>query len=157
MKSLQQYRETVFKIIGAAMEVHANLKFGLLEAVYQEALVLELQARGINCEVEANVDVYYKNILLKKKYRMDIVVDDIVVELKSSSKIVSAHRAQICNYLRLTKKPIGVILNFGSDQLQGERWAYDESINSCFLIDRNMTPLVMDEKLFNDGTEYSEE
>lgn len=154
MVDVYQYKETVYKIIGAAMEVHSNLNFGLLEAVYQEALAYELKARGLDCQTEMLVKVYYKDMLLNKRYRMDIIVDDVIVELKSSTKIVSAHRAQLCNYLRLTKKKVGVILNFGTDTLQGERWVYDEDTNLCQLVDKNMNPLYSKEDLFGDGTMY---
>ena len=72
---------------------------------------------------------------------MDIVVDDIIVELKSVTGLVSGHRAQLCNYLRLTRKPIGLLINFGEESLVGERWAYDRSTNECFLVDKNMEPV----------------
>ena len=78
---------------------------------------------------------------MEKKYRMDIVVDDIIVELKSVTSLVAAHRAQLCNYLRLTRKPIGLLINFGEDNLIGERWAYDEETNECFIVDRYMHPI----------------
>lgn len=91
---------------------------------------------------------------MKKRYRMDIVVeDDIIIELKSTSKICSAHRAQLCNYLRLTHKPVGVIINFGTDILQGERWIYDEATNVCTLVDKAMNPVYPEEDLFEDVTE----
>ena len=151
-----KYGEAVYKIIGAAMEVHSNLKYGLLESVYQEALSYELKERGILCETEANVDVFYKNVLLKKKFRMDIIVGDIILELKSSTKIISAHRAQLCNYLRLTQKPIGIILNFGTETLQGERWVYDKVTNECQLVDKNMEPIYSSVDLFGDGTLHVE-
>lgn len=69
---------------------------------------------------------------------MDIVVDDIVVELKSVKQLVSAHRAQLFNYLRITKKPIGILINFGCESLQGERYAYIEETNQCVLLDKDM-------------------
>ena len=69
---------------------------------------------------------------------MDILVDDIIVELKSVTSLVPAHRAQLCNYLRLTHKPIGLLINFGEESLIGERWAYDAETNDCFIVDRNM-------------------
>ena len=72
---------------------------------------------------------------------MDIVVDDIIVELKSVTSLVSGHRAQLCNYLRLTRKPLGLLINFGEESLIGERWAYDQSTNECFLVDKNMVPI----------------
>ena len=141
MLKCKQFANTVYNIIGAAMEVHSELSFGLLEPVYQEALHLELQERGIDNEREKEIKIYYKNHLLDKNYKMDIVVDDIIVELKSVSQLVPAHRAQLCNYLRLTKKPIGLLINFGEESLIGERWAYDEETNECILVDRNMDPV----------------
>ena len=141
MLDLSKHSNTVYKIIGAAMTVHSELNWGLLEPVYQEALHLELLDRGIDNIREQEVPVYYKEYLLEKKYRMDIVVGDIIVELKSVTKLVPAHRAQLCNYLRLTRKPLGLLINFGEESLIGERWAYDADTNECFIVDRNMEPL----------------
>lgn len=141
MKKLSKYKHLVYQIIGAAMDVHAELRWGLLEAVYQEALHLELLDRGIKNERESEIDIRYKQHVLDKKYKMDIVVDDVIVELKSVTQIIPAHRAQLCNYLRLTRKPVGLLINFGAEDLFGERWAYDEETNECFLVDRDMEPL----------------
>lgn len=152
MIDLSIYTNKVYKIIGAAMTVHSELRWGLLEAVYQEALHLELLDRGINNVREQEIEVYYKKHLLEKKYKMDIVVDDIIVELKSVSELAPAHRAQPCNYLRLTRKPLGLLINFGEKNLIGERWAYDDDSNECFIVDRNMVPIDEYEYLF-DGEE----
>lgn len=141
MVDLSKYANQVYKIIGASMAVHSELGWGLLEAVYQEALHLELLDRGIDNEREQEVLVYYKKHLLDKKYKMDIVVGDIIVELKSVTHLSSAHRAQLCNYLRLTHKPIGLIIIFGEESLIGERWAFDKYTNECYIVDRNMEPL----------------
>ena len=141
MLDLSKYSNKVYTIIGAAMTVHSELNWGLLEPVYQEALHLELLDCGIENEREKEIEVYYKKHLLNKKYKMDIVVDDIIVELKSVTSLAPAHRAQLCNYLRLTRKPLGLLINFGEESLIGERWAYDEDTNECFIIDRNMEPI----------------
>ena len=137
----KEYKDIVYRIIGAAMEVHNELKWGLLEPVYNEALHWELLDRGIENEREKAVSCFYKHRLLDKHYQMDIVVDDIVVELKSVGELSSAHRAQLFNYLRLTKKPIGLLINFGQESLQGERYAYFEQTNECVLLDKNMNPV----------------
>lgn len=142
---LKIYKEVVYQIIGSAMQVHSNLGWGLLEPVYQEALHLELKDRGIENEREKEIEIYYKQHLLDKKYRMDIVVGEVVVELKSVSQIIPAHRAQLCNYLRLTRKPLGLLINFGEEYLIGERWAYDEDTNLCYLVDRNMDAVSQNE------------
>lgn len=141
MTDLSKYANKVYKIIGAAMTVHSELGWGLLEPVYQEAMHLELLDRGIANEREKEIQIYYKKHLLDKKYKMDIVVDDIIVELKSITNLVAAHRAQLCNYLRLTRKPLGLLINFGEESLIGERWAYDADTNECFIVDRNMEPI----------------
>ena len=141
MLDLSKYSNKVYKIIGAAMAVHSELNWGLLEAVYQEALHLELLDRGIDNQREKEIDVYYKKRLLDKKYKMDIVVDDIIIELKSVTSLAPVHRAQLCNYLRLTRKPLGLLINFGEESLVGERWAYDADTNECFIVDRNMQPI----------------
>ena len=141
MLDLTKYADKVYKIIGAAMAVHSELNWGLLEPVYQEALHLELLDRGIDNQREQEITVYYKDHVLDKKYKMDIVVDDIIVELKSVTSLAPAHRAQLCNYLRLTRKPLGLLINFGEESLIGERWAYDADTNECFIVDRNMQPI----------------
>lgn len=150
MTDLSKYANKVYKIIGAAMNVHSELGYGLLEPVYQETLHLELLDRGIANVREQEIEIYYKKHLLEKKYRMDIVVDDIIVELKSVNKLISAHRAQLCNYLRLTRKPLGLLINFGEKSLIGERWAYDKTTNECYVVDRNMEPIDDYEYLLDD-------
>jgi GxxExxY protein len=137
----KKYKDIVYQIIGAAMEVHDELNWGLLEPVYNEALHLELLDRGISNEREKQIPCFYKDRRLEKFYQMDIVVGDVVVELKSVDELNSAHRAQLFNYLRLTKKPIGLLINFGQPSLQGERYAYDEETNECILLDKNMQPV----------------
>lgn len=121
MGDLFEYKELVYQIIGAAMTVHSELGYGLLEPVYQEALQLELRDRGIESVREQDLRIYYKQHLMEKSYKIDMVVGDIIVELKSVSELISAHRAQICNYLRLARKPLGILINFGEESLVGER------------------------------------
>ena len=70
-----------------------------------------------------------------------LVADDIVVELKSVAHLGAEHRHQLCNYLRLTKKPIGLLINFGGNTLLGERWIYDEENDECLIVDKNMKPI----------------
>lgn len=141
MVSLFEYKDVVYQIIGAAMTVHTELGYGLLEPVYQEALQLELRDRGIESLLEQELRIYYKQHLMEKTYKMDMVVGNVIVELKSVSELIASHRAQLCNYLRLARKPIGLLINFGEECLVGERWAYDKSSNRCFIVDRNMRPI----------------
>ena len=157
MLDISKYSDKVYKIIGAAMTVHSELNWGLLEAVYQESLHLELLDRGIDNKREQEIQIYYKKHLLEKKYKMDIVVGDIIVELKSVTKLAPAHRAQLCNYLRLTRKPLGLLINFGEESLIGERWAYDADTNECFIVDRNMEPISEADYSYLLDTDDSEE
>lgn len=120
------------------MAVHRTLGSGLLEAVYAESLHLELLDNGIENVLEKEVNCYYKKHLLEKKYRIDMVVGNICIELKSVDELTSAHRAQLFNYLRLTRMPLGLLINFGAESLEGERYAYIEDKNLCCRLDKNM-------------------
>ena len=136
--NIVRHKEIIYSIIGAAMEVHRELGGGLLEPIYNEALFLELQDRGIKCEREKQVQCFYKNHQLEKYYQMDLVVDDVIVELKLVSELIPAHHEQLFNYLRLTRMPMGLLINFGHPSLQGERYAYFKDDNECVLVDRYM-------------------
>ena len=149
VKDFKQYKDTVYLIIGAAMNVHDELSWGLLEPVYNEALHLELLDNNIANEREKHLPCYYKHHQLEKFYQMDLVVDDVVVELKSVEELSSAHRAQLFNYLRLTRKPIGLLINFGQPSLQGERYGYDEVTNECILLNKNMEPVYAENYMDN--------
>ena len=138
MYNFKLYKNITYDIIGSAMLVHSELGWGLLETVYNEAMRFELADRDIDCASEELVTCYYKHHLLEKQYKMDLVVGDVIVELKSTRQLMPAHRAQLFNYLRLTKHPIGILINFGSTLLQGERYGYIEETNSCILLDKNM-------------------
>ena len=135
------YKDLVYKIVGAAMEVHNELNWGLLEPVYNEALHRELKNQGIESQCEVSLPCYYKGELMDKYYRLDLVVDDIIVEVKSVTELIPAHRAQLFNYLRLTMKPIGILFNFGEESLRTERYAFDKLTNECILVDVNMKPI----------------
>ena len=136
-----KYRDLVYKIIGAAMEVHGELGYGLLEPVYQEALSRELSIRHIDNVREKEIEIYYKGVKMDKFYKMDLVVDDIIIELKAVESVASEHRAQLFNYLRLTQKPIGVLINFGEKNLHSERYIYDKDSNECYLVDKYLDPV----------------
>lgn len=138
MVNYKQYKDVVYEIIGAAMDVHRTLGSGLLEAVYAESLHLELLDNGIDNVLEKEVNCYYKEHVLEKKYRIDMVVGDICIELKSVDELASVHRAQLFNYLRLTRMPLGLLINFGAESLEGERYAYIEEKNLCCRLDKNM-------------------
>jgi len=100
-------------IIGAAIEVHRNLGPGLLESAYQAALAYELSQRGYKVEQQKPLPMLYKEIKLDAGYRLDFLVNDkVVLEIKSSDKIIPIHDAQILSYLRLSGCKVGLLINF---------------------------------------------
>ena len=124
------------------MEVRNTLGHGQLESIYQEALAIELAHMSIPCACEQELPVFYKGHVLDKTFRLDMLVaNDIIVELKSVAHLKAEHRHQLCNYLRLTHKPIGLLINFGRGALIGERWVYDEETAECFIVDKAMQPI----------------
>ena len=124
-----QLANIAYDIIGAAMEVHREYGFGISEGVYEEALCIELDDYGYETEAQCDLPVYYKGQLLEKRFRMDVVVEkDVIIELKAVDAILPEHRAQLYNYLRLTKKPIGLLINFGKS-LRAEKYIYDPETN----------------------------
>ncbi|HEX9593044.1 MAG TPA: GxxExxY protein [bacterium] len=112
-----------YAVIGAAMEVHRVLGHGFLENVYQEALALELEERGIPFRREVALDVYYKGRQLSGSYRADFVCfDSLILELQAVSNLVAAHKAQLIHYLRATRSQKGLLLNFGLPSLDFQRY-----------------------------------
>jgi len=107
-------KDEVFQIIGAAIEVHKELGNGFLEAIYQEALQIELTNRNIPFQPQAELVIHYKGNQLHKRYFADLVCyGTIIVELKSLQKISSIEEAQLINYLKATGLKVGLIINFG--------------------------------------------
>ena len=100
------------QVIGAAIEVHRALGPGFLERIYQEALCLELHARGLPFEREKAIAVHYRGIAIPGQ-RLDLIVDTcVIVELKASSKLDVVHDAKVISYLRTTGLRLGLLLNF---------------------------------------------
>ena len=124
-------KEEVYRIVGAAMEVHNTLGCGFLEAVYQEALALEFQACNIPYEREKQLKIFYKGHELSKYYYADFVCfDSIIVETKAVSMFTNDHAAQIINYLKATGKEVGLLINFGTKSLEHKRFIYDTKRNA---------------------------
>jgi GxxExxY protein len=108
-------KDKVFAIVGAAIEVHRELGPGFLEAVYQEAMELELRERDIPFEAQKPLRISYKGKTLNKEYFADFVCyGQVIVELKALDRLSSNEEAQVLNYLKATRLRVGVLINFGS-------------------------------------------
>lgn len=115
------YSKEGYALMAAAFEVHNELGGGLAEEVYQESLEIELSDRGIPFVPKQELLIYYKGRQLKKRYVPDLYVHDgIVVELKSVSALLPEHEAQLINYMRISKKRVGYLINFGP--IKGVEW-----------------------------------
>jgi GxxExxY protein len=106
------------RIIGCAIEVHRHLGPGLLESIYESALCIELEMAGLAHERQKPVPVTYKGHALGE-HRLDILVEDtVILELKSVERFDPLFEAQILGYLRMTEKPLGLLINFNSRLLK---------------------------------------
>jgi len=115
------YKELSYQVVGAAMEVHNILGPGFLEKVYENALLSELELRGINAISQHPLQVNYKGNLVGN-YITDIVVENkIILELKAIKSISDIHIAQVINYLTATGYKLAILLNFGADKLESKR------------------------------------
>lgn len=114
--------------MGAAFEVYNVLGYGMAEAVYQQSLEIELSIRNIPFLIKPLVDVAYKGRELRTKYEPDLLVfDQIVVELKAHKALTSEHEAQLFNYLRISQRQVGYLINFGAaSELEWKRFVITE-------------------------------
>ncbi|HET9282594.1 MAG TPA: GxxExxY protein [Candidatus Angelobacter sp.] len=100
-------------IIGAAMKVHSALGPGLLEKAYSACVAYELRKLGFDVKVEVELPVIYESVRIDFGYRIDLLVNDlVVVEFKCVEKISPVHEAQIISYMRMCKKSVGLLINF---------------------------------------------
>ena len=115
-------KDEVYAIIGTAMEVHNVLGCGFLEAVYQEALEIELRKQNIPYTSQSQLPIKYKDHLLKKTYVADFICfKKIVIEIKAISHLSSLEEAQLLNYIKAGNYELGLLINFGAESLQWKR------------------------------------
>ena len=106
------------QVIGAAIEVHRELGPGFLERIYQEALCLELDARGLKFERERAVIVRYRGVAIPGQ-RIDLIVGGcVLVELKAAARVDVAHEAKMISYLRTTGLRLGLLVNFNGTTIK---------------------------------------
>ena len=126
-----------YEVMGAAFEVYNTLGCGFLEEVYQKSLEIELSRRTIPYQAQQELVLYYKDVLLEKRYVTDLVAfDGIIVELKAVRELTTDHVAQIVNYLKAGRKPVGYLINFGRrDKLEWKRVIFTNE-------DKKTSPLI---------------
>jgi len=116
------YKDESYKIIGACLEVHGELGPGFHEQIYQEALAIEFTRQAVPFQRESELDIFYKDIRLNKKYCADFVCfDKIILELKATEHLLNEHMGQVLNYLKASRFRLGLLVNFGEKSLHFKR------------------------------------
>jgi len=118
------FKEEGYKLMGAAFEVYNQLGYGMAEEIYQQSLEIELSLRGIPFRAKQELNVFYKDRQLDTHYKPDLFAfGGIVVELKAVTDLTSDHEAQLFNYMRIARQPVGYLINFGrKGELQWKRF-----------------------------------
>ncbi len=107
-----------YQIRGAIFSVYNTLGPGLLECVYEEALIYELQKRGMRVQSQVAVPIVYDGHPLRSELRLDLLVEDtVVVEIKSVAELKDVFFKQLTTYLKLTHKPLGLLVNFNTEEI----------------------------------------
>jgi GxxExxY protein len=115
----QQLDRITDTIIGAAIEVHRALGPGLLESAYEACLSFELAERGVKVEQQKALPVVYRDVRLDCGYRLDLLVENaVVVEIKAVDVLMPIHTAQLLSYLKLSNRPVGLLINFNVKMLR---------------------------------------
>jgi len=113
------YEELTYKIIGAARGVYYELGPGYLESVYEDALCYELDLLKIPYRRQINLDVHYKDVVFKDRFKADLLVNEkVLVENKAIKKLTSQDESQLINYLKTTDMKVGLLFNFGARKFE---------------------------------------
>ena len=119
-----EHGEITEQIVGAAFEVHSILGYGFLERVYQRAMQVELNARGVKSDLESKITVRFKGEVVGD-YEADLLVEDrVIVELKVAKEYQSADEAQLLNELKATGIKVGLLINFGRTKVEFKRFVH---------------------------------
>jgi GxxExxY protein len=111
------YKDEVYAIIGAAMEVYNQLGTSFSEAIYQEAMEIEAASRNIPHKPQQDIYILYKGKPLKNFFKPDLICyEKIIVEIKALDRLSSREESQLLNYLKATGMPVGLLINFGAEQ-----------------------------------------
>jgi len=114
----KQITQLSYEITGLAIKVHRTLGAGLLESVYEKCLIHELIRNGYNVVQQIKVPIYYEEITIDADLRVDLLVNDcVIVELKAIEQLLPIHEAQLLTYMKILKKPQGLLINFFTDNI----------------------------------------
>jgi GxxExxY protein len=118
MVTQKSINDLAYKIIGCAIEVHKELGPGLLESVYQKCMEEELKNKNISFKSQLKIPIQYKSLTLDCDLRLDILAEElIIIELKALESLLPLYTAQLLTYMKLLKKPKGILINFNSDHI----------------------------------------
>ena len=110
--------DLTYRIRGSIFKVYKQLGLGLLESVYEEALVYQLSKDGMQVARQTNIPIYYDEIKLSTNLRLDIIVEDcVIIEIKSVKEIEPVHHKQLLTYMKLARKLLGFLVNFNTDDI----------------------------------------
>lgn len=113
VQQLATTNEITGEIVDCSFKIHKTLGPGLLERVYEDCLCYELSRRGIPCERQRPLSIQYEELTIQDAFRLDLVVNnEVIVELKSIETLLLLHEAQILTYMKLTRIPLGLLINF---------------------------------------------
>ena len=111
---MQEPEEAARTAVDCGYRIHTGLGPGLLESVYEAVLALELQRSGLMVERQVPIPIVYNGLALAEGFRADLLVErSLIIEVKSVEKLSSVHGKQLLTYLRLAKRPLGLLMNFG--------------------------------------------
>lgn len=121
-------KEEGYRLMGAAFEVYNELGYGMAEEIYQQSLEIELASREIPFATKQELPVFYKGQRLATWYQPDLLVfGALVVELKAVAELASEHEAQLFNYMRVSRRSVGYVINFGhKSELQWKRFVLSD-------------------------------
>ncbi len=106
-------------IVDCCVKIHKTLGPGLLESVYEEVLAYELKKKGLPCERQVEVPVFYDELKMDLGFRADIIVEGkVIIELKSIESVLPVHKKQLLTYLKLSQKKVGLLINFNEDLIK---------------------------------------
>ncbi|WP_025141491.1 GxxExxY protein [Pedobacter jeongneungensis] len=128
-------KDLVYKVNGAAIEVHKTLGPGLLECTYHKCMVHELEIRNINFKSELSIPINYKGLMIDADLRCDLLIDNaLVVEFKSVETISPIHVAQLLTYMKLLQLPMGLMINFNCTHIyrEGQKTYVNEMYESIY-------------------------